>query len=159
MHYLTVMVLLLFVYLEISSNLEIGNLVVGLLIAMGVTLLVRPRREPVAWGRLPSSIWALVKYLVILAYDLLNSGIQVARMVLSPKMRLNPGIVAIPADCESESGTALSAHAITLTPGQLVVEMDEKGVMYTHCLDATDAEKYVTEAQQMRRDLLEKIFE
>ena len=34
MHYLTVMVLLLFVYLEISSNLEIGNLVVGAIIAV-----------------------------------------------------------------------------------------------------------------------------
>jgi multicomponent Na+:H+ antiporter subunit E len=159
MHYLSAIVLLLFVYLEISSNLEIGNLVVGLLIAMGVTLLVRPRGGPVAWGRLISSIWALVKYLAILMYDLIKSGIQVARIVLSRRMRLRPGIVAIPADCESERGTALSAHAITLTPGQLVVEMDEKGVMYTHCLDATDAEKYVTEAQQMRRDLLDKIFE
>ncbi len=159
MHYLNVIVLLLFVYLEISSNLEIGNLVVGLLIAMGVTLLVRPRGGAVAWGRVPSSIWALVKYVAILIYDLVKSGIQVARIVLRPKMRLRPGVVAIPAECESERGTALSAHAITLTPGQLVVEMDESGVMYTHCLDATDAEKYVTEAQQMRRDLLAKIFQ
>lgn len=159
MHYLTVIVLLLFVYLEISSNFEFGNLVVGLLIAMGVTLLVRPRRRPVEWGRLPSAIWALLKYVAILMHDLMKSGIQVARMVLSPKMRLRPGIVAITAECESERGTALSAHAITLTPGQLVVEMDENGVMYTHCLDATDAEKYVVKAQKMRRDLLGKIFQ
>jgi len=159
MHYLTVILLLLFVYLEISSILESGNVVLGLLIAIGVTILVRPRRDRFKWGRLPSSFWALVKYLAILTYDLLKSGIQITWIVLSPKMRLRPGIVAIPAGCKSELGTALSAHAITLTPGELVVEMDEKGVMYTHCLDTTDAEKKVAAAQQMRRDLLEKIFQ
>jgi multicomponent Na+:H+ antiporter subunit E len=159
MHYLTVILLLLFVYLEISSILELGNVVLGLLIVIGVTILIRPRRKTFEWGRLPSSIWALVKYLAILTYDLLKSGIQITRIVLRPKMRLRPGIVAIPAGCKSELGTALSAHAITLTPGELVVEMDEKGIMYTHTLDTTDAEKKVAAAQQMRRDLLEKIFQ
>ena len=35
--------------------------------------------------------------------------------------------------------TALSAHAVSLTPGELVVEIDDEGVMYTHCLDASRA--------------------
>ena len=159
MHYLAVTLLLLFVYLELSFNLEFSNLVVGLFIAGFITFLIRPRSGPVDWGRLPSSIWALVQYLVILAYDLIKSGIVVARLVLTPKMRLRQGIVAISAECESELGTALSVHAITLTPGELVVEMDDEGVMYTHCLDVTEADKYMAEAQELRKDLLEKIFQ
>lgn len=158
MHYLTVTLLLLFVYLELSFNLEFSNLVVGLFIASFITFLVRPRSGPIEWSRLPASIWALVKYLAILAYDLIKSGILVARLVLTPKMRLRQGIVAIPAECDSELGTALSAHAITITPGESVVEMDDEGVMYTHCLDVTEADKYMAEAQKMRKDLLEKIF-
>ena len=158
MHYLTVTFLLLLIYLELSSNFEFGNLVVGLLIAGFITILVRPRRGPIAWARLLSSMWALVKYLAILTYHLIKSGIQVARLVLTPKMRLRQGIVAIPAECDSELGTALSAHAITLTPGEVVVEMDEEGVMYSNCLDVTHTEKYIAEAQKMRKDLLEKIF-
>ena len=158
MHYLTVTLLLFFVYLEFSSNLEFSNLVVGLLIASFITILVRPRSGPIAWAHLPSSIWALGKYLAILAYDLIKSGIQVARLVLTPKMRLRQGIVAIPAESDSELGTALSAHAITLTPGEVVVEMDEEGVMYTNCLDVTESDKYMAEAQKRRKDLLEKIF-
>jgi multicomponent Na+:H+ antiporter subunit E len=55
-------------------------------------------------------------------------------------------------------GTALSAHAITLAPGEMVVEMDEKGVMYTSCLDTTNSEKYIEDAQKIRKDLLQKIF-
>ena len=159
MHYLAVTLLLLFVYLELSFNFQLNNLVVGLLIAGSIAFLVRPRSGPIAWGRLPASIWSLVKYLTILAYDLIQSGILVARLVLTPKMRLHQGTVAIPADCDSELGTALSAHAITLTPGELVVEMDAEGVMYTHCLDVTEADKYMAEAQEMRKGLLEKIFQ
>jgi hypothetical protein len=52
----------------------------------------------------------------------------------------------------------LCAHAITLTPGEMVVEMDEKGVMYTNFLDDTHAEQYVIDAQKMHRDVLQKIF-
>ena len=159
MHYLAVILLLLFVYLELSFNFELNNLVVGLFIASGITFLVRPRSGPIAWDRLPSTIWALMKYVAILAYDLIKSGTLVARLVLTAKMRLRQGIVTIPAECDSELGTALSAHAITLTPGELVVEMDDEGVMYTHFLDVTEADKYMAEAQELRKDLLEKIFQ
>jgi multicomponent Na+:H+ antiporter subunit E len=55
-------------------------------------------------------------------------------------------------------GTALSAHAITLAPGEMVVEIDERGVMYTSCLDKTNSEKYTEDAQRMRKNLLQKIF-
>ena len=158
MYNLLLIVPLLLVYLELSSNFELSNVVVGLLIVSGILLLIRPRRRSMAWHRLPSAIVALIKYVVILAYDLIMSGIQVARIVLDPALPIQQGIVAIPSECESELGSALSAHAITLTPGELVIETDEQGVMYTHCLDATKSEQYVAEAQKMRRDLLEKIF-
>ncbi|MDH3881664.1 MAG: Na+/H+ antiporter subunit E, partial [Desulfobacteraceae bacterium] len=99
-----------------------------------------------------------MRYLVKLVYDVIDSGIQVARIVMDPALPIKPGIVSIPSDCESEMGTALSAHAITLAPGEMVVEMDEKGVMYTSCLDTTNSEKYIEDAQKIRKDLLQKIF-
>jgi len=120
--------------------------------------LIRPQRLPTDWRRLPSSVLALVRYLVKLVFDVIASGIQVARIVMDPALPIKPGIVSIHSECESEMGTALSAHAITLAPGEMVVEMDEKGVMYTSCLDTTNSEKYVEDAQKIRKDLLQKIF-
>jgi multicomponent Na+:H+ antiporter subunit E len=78
--------------------------------------------------------------------------------VLNPRLPLRQGIIAIPSGCQSELGTALSAHAITLTPGEMVVEIDADGVMYTHALDVSAAETAVLDAQTQRRDLLAKIF-
>ena len=37
--------------------------------------------------------------------------------------------------------------------------MSEDGTMYTHCLDASKSEEVVEQAQTMRVELLEKIFE
>jgi multicomponent Na+:H+ antiporter subunit E len=158
MYYLLIIVPLLFVYLELSSNFELSNIIVGLIIVTGIVKLIRPHRLPTDWRRLPSSVFAMVRYLVKLVFDVIASGIQVARIVMDPALPIKPGIVSIPSECESEMGTALSAHAITLAPGEMVVEIDEKGIMYTGCLDTTNSEKYVENAQKMRKDLLQKIF-
>jgi len=158
MYYLLIIVPLLFVYLELSSNFELSNIIVGLMIVTGIVKLIRPRRLPTDLRRLPSSVFALMRYLVKLVYDVIDSGIQVARIVMDPALPIKPGIVSISSECESEMGTALSAHAITLAPGEMVVEMDEKGVMYTSCLDTTNSEKYIEDAQKIRKDLLQKIF-
>jgi multicomponent Na+:H+ antiporter subunit E len=158
MYYLLIIVPLLFVYLELSSNFELSNIIVGLMIVTGIVKLIRPRRLPTDLRRLPSSVLALMRYLVKLVYDVLASGIQLARIVMDPALPIKPGIVSISSECESEMATALSAHAITLAPGEMVVEMDEKGVMYTSCLDTTNSEKYIEDAQKIRKDLLQKIF-
>jgi multicomponent Na+:H+ antiporter subunit E len=158
MYYLLIIVPLLFVYLELSSNFELSNIIVGLMIVTGIVKLIRPRRLPTDLRRLPSSVLALMRYLIKLVYDVLASGIQVARIVMDPALPIKPGIVSISSECESEMATALSAHAITLAPGEMVVEMDEKGVMYTSCLDTTNSEKYIEDAQKIRKDLLQKIF-
>ncbi|MCA9970353.1 MAG: Na+/H+ antiporter subunit E, partial [Anaerolineales bacterium] len=146
-------------YWLLTGNFEAANLVVGLLLGLGAAALIRPSRRPVAWRRLPGALLAGVQYVVILLVDLARSGVQVTRIVLSPALPIRPGIVAIPSGCESELATALSAHAITVTPGEMVVEIGEDGVMYTHCLDAAAAAQQLGEAQAMRRKLLQRIFE
>ncbi len=145
-------------YLVLSGNYEPRNMVAGLIIALGVSALIRPQAHKVDLRRLPGALVALVRYIFLLVYDLIISGFQVARIVLSPTLPIFPGIVAIPTDCHSELSIALSAHALSVSPGELVIEIDEDGVMYTHVLDVTRKSKYIREAQQIRENLLRKIF-
>ena len=146
------------VYLALTANLELGNVALGLLVAMGLTLLLRPPRGNFELRRLPRALAALVRYLSVVFLDVIKSGLVVARLVLDPALHVKPGIIAIPSDCDSELATALSAHAITLAPGEMVVEIGKDGTMYTHALDATRAAEFVEEAQELRRELLRKIF-
>ena len=159
MYYLRPVTLLALAYLALTANLEILNVIAGLIIAAFVVLLIRPEPHQVTWRQTPRAVLALGRYILVLVYDLVVSGIQVARIVLDPALPIKPGIIAIPSKCRSEMASALNAHAITLTPGESVVEMSEEGVMYTHCLDAAQSDEVVDQAQKMRVDLLEKIFE
>lgn len=146
------------IYLVLTANFALNNIVMGVLIAGIVLLLLRSQPEDVAWNRMGTAVWASIRYIFLLMWDLLVSGVQVARIVLDPTLPIHPGIVAIPTKCGSDLSRALSAHAITLTPGELVVEISEEGVMYTHMLDVTDADQDVQAAQALRENMLGKIF-
>ncbi len=146
------------VYLALTSNLEPSNLVVGLLVAVGLTALLRPGRYGIRPRRVPGVLWAMVRYAGVVGKDVFLGGLQVARFTLDPKLPIHPAVIAIPSGTESELATALSAHAITLSPGAMVIEIGEHGVMYTHTLDVNMPDEVFFEIQRKRRDLLAKIL-
>jgi multicomponent Na+:H+ antiporter subunit E len=77
------------------------------------------------------SLWSIVK-----------ANIEVARIVLNPKAKLRPGIVAMPLDLKSDSGITTLANLITLTPGTVTLDVSsDKRTLYMHVLDVQDAEQ------------------
>lgn len=151
---------LMLVYLALThqpGEKFLPNLVFGFLIAMGVSLFIPARRQPVDLRRALTSLIGLLRYALLVVADMFKSAYNVARLVLDPKLPIRPGIVAIDSGCQSELATALSAHAITLTPGEMVVAMDERGIMYIHTLELDRSDEYAEEAQSLRRNLLSKI--
>ena len=61
--------------------------------------------------------------------------------------------------CQSDLGRAINAHAISLPPGELFVEMGENGTMYIHSLDVYLTKKQAEASQKIQGDLLKKIFD
>jgi multicomponent Na+:H+ antiporter subunit E len=147
------------VYLLLSANLEWLNIALGILIAVGITLLLKPDTALTSWRRIPRAILAIIQYLGILFYDIIKGGIIVARSVWRPSLDIDPAIIAIPSDCKSELATALSAHATSIAPGELVVEIDTYGIMYTHVLDVANSAEYQQQARNLRSELLSKIIQ
>lgn len=148
------------VYLALTGNLAPANLVIGALIALGIAALFPGTDGPsLAWKRLPVFLWSLLRYVFVVILDILKGGISTARIVLDPKLPINPGIIAIPSNSKTELGAALSAHAISISPGELVVAMDDEGMLYVHCLDLANSSRYADEAQALRNDLLCEMFE
>lgn len=146
-------------YLALTGNLAFNNVLVGLVIAAIIAVLLRPARSPVELRRVPRALPALLQYAALLAYDILGSGLDVARIVLDPRLPIKPGILAIPSECETDLGVALASHAISVTPGSSVVGIDHERTLYAHCLDASDAERTIREAQSLRRRVLSRILE
>lgn len=151
---------LFIVYLALTGNVTLPNLLAGALAAFGISLLL-PRIEfhPFSLARLPGFLWSGLRYGVFVVWSILQGSYSTALIVLNPKLPLKAGIIAIPSGTRTELGTALSAHAITLSPGEMVVAIDDEGVMYTHCLNVDDTERFAAEAQILRKNLLSKMFE
>ncbi len=158
MAYATTTGLLFLVYLALTQSLQPSNIVTGVLIGLAVSALIRPKGG-IALAKLPGAIVALVVYTVRLLIDIVKSGITVSGYILDPKLPIQPGIVAIKSHSNNDAITAISAHGITITPGEMVIEIGADGTMYTHCLNAKASGQSGDEAQAGRIKLLEKVFE
>jgi multisubunit Na+/H+ antiporter MnhE subunit len=158
LHNARLILTLLFIYLLLTGNAYPGNLLLGLLLAVGLVLLIRPTHRSIN----PRNLWrmtrAVIRYLGLLLWDIALNAWWVT-LVVFKRRPFNPGIIAIDSNCQTELGVALSAHAITASPGEMVVEIGDDGKMYTHCLDVTDKDKLMADAQALRRDLLDDIFD
>jgi multicomponent Na+:H+ antiporter subunit E len=146
------------VYLALTANLQVSNLILGAVIVVILTVLARPATPTLIWRHLPGALVAAVRYLWVVIVDVIGGGLTVARIVLDPKLPVRPGIIAIPTGLDSEIGVALNAHATTLAPGELVIEIDKEGVMYAHVLDATHPGDVVAGARRLQRELLSRIL-
>ena len=74
---------------------------------------------------------------------------DVVKRILHPKVPVNPSIVRIPYEVESDYAKTTIANSITNTPGTVVVDVDDKRkVFYVHWIDAK-----VVEDEKARREV------
>ena len=59
---------------------------------------------------------------------------------------------------ENDVIAAFSAHGITITPGELVVDFDGARTMFVHCLDVEASAQSAPAAQAKRLQLLRRIL-
>jgi multisubunit Na+/H+ antiporter MnhE subunit len=127
-------------------------------IMLGI-LVVRRTRRSINPTRLPSQTVAVIVYLLILGWDIIVSGIDVFLRVLGVR-QVKPGIVRVAIGDPRPSIAAMSAHGITITPGQLVVDFDDQNhCLFVHCLDIDDCLDKLQSQQVRRLELLKRIVE
>jgi multicomponent Na+:H+ antiporter subunit E len=72
-------------------------------------------------------------------WELVVSNVRVAIEVLSPRFRMQPGIVGIRLDAQTDLEITLLANLITLTPGTMSVDVSEdRRTLYIHGLYVED---------------------
>ncbi len=147
-------------WMAISNQMTVQSFSLGYAASILTLAAMQPRAITLNWRCLPDQVVALVVYVVRLFVDVVLSGLEVTRRILSPDMGLKPGIVAIPTfDGTANSVvTALSANSITLTPGELVVETEDNALMYVHALDVEDSARNAPGEQHARLALIYRII-
>lgn len=89
--------------------------------------------------------------------ELIVANMKVAFDIITPKDYMQPGIVAVPLDTETDMEITLLANLITLTPGTLSLDVSkDKKVLYIHTLYLDNPEKFRNEIKNgMEKRLLE----
>jgi len=98
--------------------------------------------------------WRAIGYWMWLLWEIVVSNFQIARVVLSQKMPINPHLIDVKASQASELGHAIFANSITLTPGTVTVDV-EGGVLHVHALTQSSADSLMTGEMDRRVDAME----
>ena len=66
-----------------------------------------------------------LKYAAVLVWEIIKANFDVIRIILSPKMEIEPAVVTFKTDLESEVSQVTLANSITLTPGTFTAGLDD----------------------------------
>ena len=123
-------------WLALSHSLEPVHLLSAVLIGLIVPRLLRPFLTQASVVHWPTA----VRLLGVVLWDIVVSNIVVARLVLGPLNRMQPGWIAVPLASDHHRVNALFASIITTTPGTVSAVIDEsRGVILVHALNCDDA--------------------
>jgi multicomponent Na+:H+ antiporter subunit E len=139
-------------WVAVTGSVSPGGALVGYLLGLAILLVLRRLGLTLHRGLSVRQVGAALVYLWRLLADIVVSSLQVARIILSPRRQLRTGILAVPSGDTRDDQllAALSTYAINLAPGQLVIDIDQRGTLYVHCLDLA-ASRPTIEAQQRER--------
>jgi multicomponent Na+:H+ antiporter subunit E len=128
-----VLIWLMLVWILLWGTVSAANVVSGLAIALVITLLLPLPAVPVE-GRLhPVPLLGLI---ALVAYELLMSSLQVARLAIKPGPPPLSAVLRAHLQIKSDLVLALAVNIITLTPGSIVLEIDQvRRMIYVHVID------------------------
>ncbi|QFU77837.1 sodium:proton antiporter [Halioglobus maricola] len=81
--------------------------------------------------RLPALWWWVLG-------EVIQSSIEVARVVLSPSLPIEPELVELTTQEKTDSGKVILGNSITLSPGTVTIDVDEDRLL-VHCLTSASA--------------------
>ena len=87
-----------------------------------------------------------ISLIAMFVRELILSALKVAWLVLQPRMRIRPAIIAYPLTVTTDAQITLLANMITLTPGTLSVDVSaDRKTLYIHAIDVASKEALIGE--------------
>jgi multicomponent Na+:H+ antiporter subunit E len=147
------------VWVLLWGKLSAANILGGLAIALVITVLLPLPAVPIE-GRLhPLSLLRLV---VVVAYQLVLSSVQVAWLAMKPGPPLLSAVLRARLAIKSDLVLALAVNIMSLIPGSIVLEVDqERRLVYVHVIDVGNEKavaRFYRQVEQIER-LLVAAFE
>lgn len=152
--------LLWVIWIVANASVAPDVLIVGGIVALPIASVFARRGETWQQVRLtPVSLLHFVLYTCVFVRELVRANINVMRWVYSPRLDIRPGVVRITTGLKSPIGRLALANSIALTPGSLVLDIEDDTLL-VHWLDVETMDR--DEATRLIAGLyerhLEKVF-
>jgi multicomponent Na+:H+ antiporter subunit E len=142
-------------WLLLSGHYNLLLLALGAASAVLVVSIAR-RMEVIDAEGLPFQLgWRLFVYMPWLLKEMLVATINVARIILSPGLPIDPVVVRYRASQRTDLGRALYANSITLTPGTVTLGIDGDE-LEIHSLTWLDVQRGEEDAMDRRVTWVER---
>lgn len=154
-------ILTFLVWLAFTSTFELSEVLVGLFISFLVSVFSYKSFTNTGLKMLsPIRVFNAFKYFFVFILALIQSNLHVAKIVLTPSLPINPGIVEFESKLTSDFARMILANSITLTPGTLSVDViDNRFFIHWLEVETTDKQKAYEAIAKQFEDILIKIFE
>ena len=144
------------IWLLLNNTLSAGHIVLGALLAIFIPWFTAGFWQEKVTVRRPL---LLVKYVLVVMYQIVVANLIVARLILMKQEKLQPGFIEVPLELTSPLAISLLANTISLTPGTVTCDLSEKqDSLLIHALHIEDAEANVKEIKQLFEQPLKEIF-
>ena len=85
-----------------------------------------------------------ISLIAMFVRELILSALKVAWLVLQPRIKIRPAIIAYPLTVTTDAQITLLANMITLTPGTLSVDVSaDRRTLYIHAIDIASKEALI----------------
>ena len=122
----------------LQGELNTTNLVIGFLVSAAVIYPFRRMFSGLPYFRKVALGMTLA---FVFFKELLMSNLTVLRVVLSPRLRVRSGVIAVPTELTNDVALTMLANMITLTPGTLTLDISpDRRYLYVHTLNLDDPE-------------------
>ena len=156
MSILFINIMLAFAWAAMTGSFNFLNAVFGFAIgAVSLSLIREQLSSRVHYQRFFGATSLALTFL----WELVKSSVTVAVIVLSPRRKLRPAIIAYPLDVTTDAEITLLANLITLTPGTLSMDVsDDSKTLYVHAIDAPDPDATIADIKASFERRIERLF-
>lgn len=151
-------IMLTFVWVALTGHLNYANFFFGFALGFFILWLIDSRRNTKSndrkyFNRVPK----IIKFFLMITYDLLKANIAVTYEVVTPRLNMKPGIVQYTMDAKTDFEITMLSNLISLTPGTLIIDVSEdKKVLYIHAMHLSNKEKFIENIKnRIEKKLLE----
>jgi|SRR5690625_435655 len=133
------------IWIFLQNSFTFTNFFIGYMIGIFILFILR---RFLVFDFYMNRAWAIIKLIALFIIELIKANIDVIKVVLSPRLNNQPGIVAVKTRLGSDVEITLLAALISLTPGTTSMDFSADGkTIYIHSLDVTDKDEMIEEIQ------------